>query len=1014
MSSLAQDLDMLRKLNQQRTHAKTLREQALRALKRIGIKDNRFIDKDKSEPGEIDFKRWVGGNKSVENDLVELALLVKLQNHRDISEDDKENNKADAPLELKKLLQKITLKSLIQLPGEDTSTDNLQPADVLKTIPVLTAARVMQALVSRAETVFEPTTMYCYYRIIRELYGVAQPNWTVGAARAGVGGTTSAFVTNECIRAIFSFENVVKRTYEFFEHVSVFYDKFSCLDRMLQTWGITDKNHPLYKWADKTVEAMWLDCYLSISARNREMALFWGGDDRDAGTTTNLLLLPNSDKSVGIECARAYFKILPERLKHSIDQLFNNVSEVYFRIDEHRKKEEDPHPQRPIDLESARNGQYIFNDKKTSAEETAKEERISKFNRTATAHEFALKAIEDAIINANRLQKIFSEDQSSDPSDVEEDRTKTILTKLHENFYRITGRVHRVLEPSKQYVKWVLNRELAASHATFDAGELVFAAMSYGVLNHWRLDDKLARACELLITTLPDTGRLPTKRPFHSNIRGYRTLPIGCEMTRALANLLQKTGYDFDENFIRRMLSVFEDNLIELPESTAKHRLIAWNFEGSPNPEKPAVWVTAISVLALDRIVRMLNSRINEIVLSHFDVTDPSQPHTPLTLHHLIYTDYGLSERSFKDESSERKSAAIGLQQTRAHVMRATLPKFYLKDKNNFSPIFYGPPGTGKTTLAESLALSASVPFLRLSPSDLILQGQELIEGRARDVFEALSMLTQCVVIFDEFEPVLKTRSTGRRPSGNSRKQTHEETDAISEVLWIMNEKEDPKFKFVLGGMLPKFTKLHYAAEKQSFAYCLGTNYLVDIDGAAKRSGRFDRRFPVYKPDVLSRAGLLFYRLSQTTDFKNGTGDPQNFWQLVKRFIDVIARTTDIDANQLNKLFKVEEDKAPAQALQYVFNPAVPLPKDLAKDPNDRIKSAEKDLENAIAIALDDDEKVEREWLLNYEKAFSRASGKINKFVKKGDLIRVLGDCLEPPKPGSVHEWAHQHQSRTE
>ncbi len=84
--------------------------------------------------------------------------------------------------------------------------------------------------------------------------------------------------------------------------------------------------------------------------------------------------------------------------------------------------------------------------------------------------------------------------------------------------------------------------------------------------------------------------------------------------------------------------------------------------------------------------------------------------------------------------------------------------------------------------------------------------------------------------------------------------------------------------------MLPKFGKLHDAAEKQSFVYCLGTNNFNDIDEAAKRRGRFDKKFPVYKPDVLSRAGILFYRLSQTVEFAQ-ISDDSNFNQILRRTI---------------------------------------------------------------------------------------------------------------------------------
>src|SRR6185503_12706325 len=135
----------------------------------------------------------------------------------------------------------------------------------------------------------------------------------------------------------------------------------------------------------------------------------------------------------------------------------------------------------------------------------------------------------------------------------------------------------------------------------------------------------LTRACALLVEALPESGRLPTTRPFHSTLRGHRMLPIGCEMTRSLAQVLQKTNYEIEPKVVRRMLNIFEEKLIVLDSSSQneKEKRVAWNFDGSPNPSTPCVWVTAVSVLAIDRVVRMLNERINSLIFRYFEVISP-------------------------------------------------------------------------------------------------------------------------------------------------------------------------------------------------------------------------------------------------------------------------------------------------------------------------------------------------------------------------------------------------------
>ncbi|HKY43643.1 MAG TPA: ATP-binding protein, partial [Pyrinomonadaceae bacterium] len=185
------------------------------------------------------------------------------------------------------------------------------------------------------------------------------------------------------------------------------------------------------------------------------------------------------------------------------------------------------------------------------------------------------------------------------------------------------------------------------------------------------------------------------------------------------------------------------------------------------------------------------------------------------------------------------------------------------------------PPGTGKTTLVEALALSAERPLIRLSPSDLVVQGPAAIEGRARNVFEALCMLTQVVIILDEFEDVVGKRGESNGQHGESK-----------------------IFEFLRTGMLPKLVKLNDAARKQSFVYCLATNYLTKIELAAQRKGRFDLRLPVYDPDPVSRAGTLLYRCYRVVAKLGDAADEIiERKSLARRFLEVVAHTRGTRAN---------------------------------------------------------------------------------------------------------------------
>jgi SpoVK/Ycf46/Vps4 family AAA+-type ATPase len=295
-------------------------------------------------------------------------------------------------------------------------------------------------------------------------------------------------------------------------------------------------------------------------------------------------------------------------------------------------------------------------------------------------------------------------------------------------------------------------------------------------------------------------------------------------------------------------------------------------------------------------------------------------------------------------------SLAIRLQQMRSHLTRAVLPPIrqrvwnkkskeweyqILKSSGVSNAILYGPPGTGKTTQAEALATTAKVPLVRLSPSDLMVQGTDVIESRARAIFESLSILTHAVIVLDEFEPVVRTRS---KPKGciesEFKKLTTTGDNHLRGESKSQNESSEeeerapdpPEFRFLVTGMLPKLAKLNKAASAQSLVYMLATNHLIQIDAAAKRPGRFDLHLPIYNPDPISRLLALSNNLIEhgkqkiDKDKNDSKGKPvlerkqttswadwlrektaaEDFWQRVKV---AIFETANVSAQSLAKDF---------------------------------------------------------------------------------------------------------------
>ena len=856
MNDLKSELDVVYELNKLRDRAKELREQGRLALEE---REKTRAQKRRKEKSKLnDYKHWISSENHVE-----WALLVKVLNHRDMSGDDDQNDISDAPPLLMEKLLDLRLEGLVpssESPiGEDDSKND-------RSIPVLVAARVMQALVTRSNTVFSRASMVCYYRIVRELYTAAPPDWTIGAARAGIGGNTSAFITGECIRAIFGFEDAIKRTAKFFQQTHRLFGRFDLLSEMLA--GYKEQPQPSRKakhhtepptnlaikeWANRTIERMWFDWYISTNPRHGSMALHLGELENQ--------LLYNPTRTVGMNSIAQYKRGIRKKLKAAVRVVRTEINMAEKEIKSWDKE-------RAAFLKQTIGAASLTQAQGSSTREGPRdlEKELRDRYRATTAHEFALSMIKNAKVEAREAAAILNNKDKS---------IKDVLEELRIRIERIANRIHRVLEPAKRYIRTVLNREVAASAlGRFDAGELVFAAASFGAVTNWQQSELLTRACELLTQNLPESGRLPTTRPFQSTLRGHRMLPIGCEMTRSLAQVLQKIPYEIEPKIVRRLLNIFEERLITLDRSSEPEskKRVAWNFDGSPDPNTPCVWVTAVSVLAIDRVVRMLDERINSSIFQHFEVIRPEKPHSPLELNDLVYPDFGKTNQT---------SMALRLEQMRAHVMRVTLPAMYKDPKGQkervFSAIFYGPPGTGKTTLIEALALSSVLPLIRVSTSDLVVQGPAAIEGQARTVFEALSMLTQVVVIFDEFEVVVGQRG-------------------------LPGKKNEDVFEFLRTGMLPKLVKLHDAARQQSLVYCLATNHLDTIDAAAKRRGRFDFQLEVTYPDYLSRAGMLLYRIQRVV--QRLKADRRNAFQkklagVRTRCAELIELTGGIQTNRL-------------------------------------------------------------------------------------------------------------------
>ncbi|MFL6389688.1 MAG: AAA family ATPase [Terriglobales bacterium] len=139
------------------------------------------------------------------------------------------------------------------------------------------------------------------------------------------------------------------------------------------------------------------------------------------------------------------------------------------------------------------------------------------------------------------------------------------------------------------------------------------------------------------------------------------------------------------------------------------------------------------------------------------------------------------------------------------------------------SAIFFGPPGTSKTELSQKIADFLGWPLLAIDPSHLLRKGMEAIQAEANTIFRMLEQTERVVVLFDEFDELVRERAS---------------SDA------------EPFSRLLTTAMLPKLTRLH---KQGTLIFIIATNNIGEFDLAIRRQGRFDHVVQVMPPTYDSK-----------------------------------------------------------------------------------------------------------------------------------------------------------------
>lgn len=391
-----------------------------------------------------------------------------------------------------------------------------------------------------------------------------------------------------------------------------------------------------------------------------------------------------------------------------------------------------------------------------------------------------------------------------------------------------------------------VHRQLSESQIAdsgFDAGELVFSLEGWILTSPFDPDLAVVqRVFDVLRESQTATPYWRPLRPFKATKQGLVLLPQSVEIANSLLRICGSPAFDVRQYFSKHvdLLERYTRWLLERMYrgiTAGGKPFLGWESEHTYALDRIHLWQTSQVLIYLQHYAAMLEQHVARRSAELAGFPPPPTKRSPLATRRAEWAKWKASE------------PVVGRGPASAYRIYERIEQRFIRPRLNspkgaqaWSMLLYGPPGTGKTSIAKAIARALDLSMLTVTPSDFLASGGELIEARAKAIFQVIQQQRNSLVLFDEIDQLLLDRD--------------------SELYGAQGDV----FKLLTPGMLTKLNDLTAAGR---VLFVIATNYYERIDRAIKRPGRIDAQYLVLPPAMDARRRFLACTVEGWSSLKN-------------------------------------------------------------------------------------------------------------------------------------------------